>query len=238
MTIYKAAYHIQNANGEYDKYHLETEVDQVLGLVDFVRKNFPDFAFVPKVDANGNLTWTNSAGMSNPPSVNIKGPQGVSGAPGAAATITIGNVTTGAAGSAATVTNAGTVNAAKLNFTIPRGATGATGPQGPQGPKGDTGARGATGAQGPKGDTGATGPQGSKGDKGATGAQGPQGIQGPTGATGPRGATGATGPQGPAGAAAIIGGSLATNGWVKFANGLILSGDEFRNFYLHPSHTQ
>lgn len=64
------------------------------------------------------------------------GPQGAKGATGSAgtaATITIGTVTTGAAGTNASVTNVGTANAAKLNFTIPRGATGATGPQGPSG---------------------------------------------------------------------------------------------------------
>lgn len=64
------------------------------------------------------------------------GPQGAKGATGAAgtaATITIGTVTTGAAGTSASVTNVGTATAAKLNFTIPRGATGATGPQGPSG---------------------------------------------------------------------------------------------------------
>lgn len=64
------------------------------------------------------------------------GPQGATGptgAAGTAATITIGTVTTGAAGTSAVVTNVGTATAAKLNFTIPRGATGATGPQGPSG---------------------------------------------------------------------------------------------------------
>lgn len=48
----------------------------------------------------------------------------VVGANGAAATITVGTVTTGAAGSSATVTNSGTSSAAVLNFTIPKGDTG------------------------------------------------------------------------------------------------------------------
>lgn len=61
------------------------------------------------------------------------GAKGATGAAGTAATITIGTVTTGAAGTNAVVTNVGTATAAKLNFTIPRGATGATGPQGPSG---------------------------------------------------------------------------------------------------------
>lgn len=61
---------------------------------------------------------------------NVRGPAGPAGA---AATITVGTVTTGAAGTSASVTNAGTTSAARLNFTIPRGATGATGPTGPAG---------------------------------------------------------------------------------------------------------
>lgn len=35
--------------------------------------------FTPSVDANGNLSWTNNKGLSNPPTVNIKGPKGDSG---------------------------------------------------------------------------------------------------------------------------------------------------------------
>ena len=35
--------------------------------------------FTPSVDANGNLSWTNNKGLSNPPAVNIKGPKGDSG---------------------------------------------------------------------------------------------------------------------------------------------------------------
>jgi hypothetical protein len=35
--------------------------------------------FTPSVDADGNLSWTNNKGLSNPPTVNIKGPKGDSG---------------------------------------------------------------------------------------------------------------------------------------------------------------
>ena len=35
--------------------------------------------FTPSVDADGNLSWTNNGGLSNPPTVNIKGPKGDSG---------------------------------------------------------------------------------------------------------------------------------------------------------------
>lgn len=35
--------------------------------------------FTPSVDADGNLSWTNDKGLSNPPTVNIKGPKGEAG---------------------------------------------------------------------------------------------------------------------------------------------------------------
>lgn len=104
--------------------------------------------FTPSVSTSGVLSWTNKAGLANPPSVNIKGEkgdqglqgiqgvQGVKGdtgakgdrgATGAAATIRIGTVTTGASGSEAVVTNVGTANDAVFNFTLPRGEKGADG---------------------------------------------------------------------------------------------------------------
>lgn len=55
------------------------------------------------------------------------GDTGPQGAPGQAATVQVGQVTTGEPGSNATVTNSGTENAAVLDFSIPRGATGAKG---------------------------------------------------------------------------------------------------------------
>lgn len=55
------------------------------------------------------------------------GDTGPQGAPGEAATVQVGQVTTGEPGSNATVTNSGTENAAVLDFSIPRGATGAKG---------------------------------------------------------------------------------------------------------------
>lgn len=74
------------------------------------------------------------------------GIDGTDGADGSAATITVGNTTTGVAGSSASVTNVGTSNAAILDFVIPRGDTGLTG------------ATGAQGAQGPQGAIGPAGP--------------------------------------------------------------------------------
>jgi hypothetical protein len=55
------------------------------------------------------------------------GSLGATGPAGAAATVSIGTVTTGAAGTQASVTNSGTVSAAVLNFTVPQGAPGANG---------------------------------------------------------------------------------------------------------------
>ena len=52
------------------------------------------------------------------------------GPPGAAATVTVGTVTTVEPGTDAIVTNSGTESAAVLNFTIPRGETGAGVPDG------------------------------------------------------------------------------------------------------------
>ena len=52
------------------------------------------------------------------------------GPPGAAATVTVGTVTTGEPGTDAIVTNSGTENAAVLDFTIPKGENGAGVPDG------------------------------------------------------------------------------------------------------------
>jgi hypothetical protein len=57
----------------------------------------------------------------------LSGVVGATGPSGAAATVSVGTVTTGAAGSQASVTNSGTTSAAMLNFTIPQGAPGTGG---------------------------------------------------------------------------------------------------------------
>ena len=73
-------------------------------------------------------------GTQGPP-----GEQGEPGTPGQAATIQIGQVTTGEPGTSASVENTGTETEAVLKFTIPRGETGAQGIQGPPGPQGAPG---------------------------------------------------------------------------------------------------
>lgn len=70
--------------------------------------------FTPSVDTSGNLSWTNNGGLSNPATVNIKGPKGDQGIQGI------------------------------QGETGATGATGPEGPQGPTGPTGATGADGKT----------------------------------------------------------------------------------------------
>ena len=116
--------------------------------------------FVPSVDADGTLTWTNKAGLANPAAVNIKGAKGEKG-------------DTGLQG----------VQGEKGE----RGPQGATGPQGAKGDKGDKGDTGPQGPQGIQGERGLQGPQGLQGATGETGATGPQGAQGVQGLQGPAG---------------------------------------------------
>ena len=71
------------------------------------------------------------------------GADGAPGQDGAAATIQVGNVTTGEPGTDATVTNSGTSSNAVLDFVIPKGEKGDKGDQGDQGPAGNDGADGA-----------------------------------------------------------------------------------------------
>ena len=111
--------------------------------------------FIPSVDADGVMTWTNKAGLANPAPVNVKGergeqgPQGLQGLPGAKGD-------KGDKGDAFKYTD---FTASQLTaLKGPKGDTGNTGPQGERGPQG------ATGPQGPKGDKGDAG---AKGDTGA-----------------------------------------------------------------------
>ena len=71
------------------------------------------------------------------------GTNGQDGAPGAAATIQIGQVLTGEPGTNASVENVGTSNAAILNITIPRGNPGTNGTNGTDGAPGQDGSDGA-----------------------------------------------------------------------------------------------
>ena len=172
--------------------------------------------FTPSVDPNGDLSWSNDGGRPNPETVNLRGAQGE------AATIQVGQVTTGAAGSEAVVTNVGTANAAILNFTIPRGAQGERGIQGEPGTAGKDGTNGQDGADGADGAaatiqigeviTGAPGTNASVENTGTENAailkitipRGNAGEQGEQGEPGQKGADGKDGADGAPGAAATI----------------------------------
>lgn len=123
--------------------------------------------FIPSVDADGVMTWTNKAGLDNPAPVSVKGERGEKGEQG----IKGDTGATGAKG-----------ERGEQGLPGPKGDTGSQGPQGERGLRGLQGATGATGPQGERGPQGATGPQGPKGDKGDTGPQGKQGAAGATGA--------------------------------------------------------
>jgi collagen type VII alpha len=81
-----------------------------------------------------NVGTSNAAEFNFGIPVGATGATGPTGSTGAAATVAVGTVSTGAAGTSATVTNAGTSNAAVLNFTIPQGVAGSTGATGTAGP--------------------------------------------------------------------------------------------------------
>ena len=78
----------------------------------------------PIVPLTGELAMPEKVWMQGPP-----GPQGQQGEPGAAATVTVGTVTTGEPGTDAIVTNSGTESAAVLDFIIPRGESGSSVPK-------------------------------------------------------------------------------------------------------------
>lgn len=146
------------------------DLDEAIKEVEDIATNVN--VFLPSVSEEGVISWTNRAGIENPPSVNIKGPQGVQGPQG------------------------------PKGDTGERGEQGPQGERGTKGEKGDTGPegpRGPQGVQGPRGLQGIQGPQGLVGPQGDTGPQGPQGERGLQGPKGDRGATGQQGPEGPRG---------------------------------------
>lgn len=57
-------------------------VEQVLEKVTdhFIKEGLKGTTFIPKVDAEGNLSWTNDGGLENPAVVNLQGPKGDPGA--------------------------------------------------------------------------------------------------------------------------------------------------------------
>ena len=160
--------------------------------------------FIPYMDSNGNLSWTNNGDLSNPTPVNIKGDKGdtgeqgpkgdtgingIDGKDGVTPTLQVGTVTTLAAGSNATVTMSENNNVYTLNFGIPKGNKGDTGESGGSGEttvinptitigtvtNGDTASATITGDS-PNYTLNLVLPKGSKGDKGDAGTKGTDGI--------------------------------------------------------------
>lgn len=99
--------------------------------------------FIPSVSADGLLSWSNDGGISNPASVNIKGPKGDPGAKGSTGakgdTGAVFTPTVSSDGLLSWSNNGGLSNPASVSIkgpkgdTGPKGATGSTGPQGPAG---------------------------------------------------------------------------------------------------------
>lgn len=157
--------------------------------------------FIPAVDADGTLTWTNKAGLANPAAVNIKGPQGVQGEkgdPGTGITIKGKYDSLSALQAAHPKADEGDAYMAGTNLYVWNGSAwiDCGNVQGPKGDKGDTGLKGDAftyadftqeqlaslkGPKGDKGDTGDTGAAGAQGPQGPQGVQGLQGLQGPAG---------------------------------------------------------
>ena len=187
------------------------------------------YTFTPSVSESGNLSWTNNGNLSNPATVNIKGPQGERGPqgttgqqgpkgdkgdnglpgskgdPGFTPSFSIGNVTTLEPGAKATVTRRGTDELPILDFGIPKGDRGPIGPGG----EGSIGYF-FTPHVSPEGviswtnDGNLANPdpiniKGPKGEKGENGAPGPQGNPGPQGQQGIQGPKGENGDTGPEG---------------------------------------
>lgn len=98
--------------------------------------SFSGSAFISISDTNINVTpgsglpWQLLAQQGSTGPAGPAGTNGANGGNGAAATVQVGTVTTSAPGSGVVVQNAGTANAAVLNFSIPQGATGAAGTPG------------------------------------------------------------------------------------------------------------
>lgn len=114
--------------------------------------------YIPSVDPSGNLSWQNTGNKLNPPTVNIKGPQGIQGF---YFTPFITNE-----GVLNWVNNGNLANPPAVSLKGPKGEIGERGPQGNMGPIGPTGPQGPQGNVGPQGIQGIQGVKGDKGDPG------------------------------------------------------------------------
>lgn len=151
--------------------------------------------FTPSVDKDGNLSWTNNGDLSNPNTVNIRGPQGIQGVQG----IQGNQGDRGPVGPyfIPSVSTEGILSWANTGGLDNPDSINIQGPQGEPGPKGETG------SQGEMGPIGATGPYfipsvdsaGNLSWSNNGGLENPQivNISGPQGIEGPQGPTGANG---------------------------------------------
>ena len=79
--------------------------------------------FYPSVDSDGNLSWTNDGGLENPPTVNIKGPQGIPGSGGEGGSGAVYIPSVDSAGNLSWTNNGGLENPATVNIKGPEGKT-------------------------------------------------------------------------------------------------------------------
>lgn len=220
----KASADEAKATAEEIKNETSLAIEEVKGYVETAKEYSENVnVFIPAVDEDCNLTWTNKAGLENPESVNLKGEKGdkgdtgeqgiqgergergLQGIQGNAGTMRVGTVT---AGTTASVTNVGTAENAVLNFVLPKGDKGDTGSKGDKGDKGERGEQGEAATVEVGTVTSGTTPSVTnvgtstnavldfvlpKGDKGDTGERGPQGIQGEQGIQGVAGKDGTDG---------------------------------------------
>lgn len=140
---------------ELDKYvvqafaNLEEYEKRLDEALDKVTNGKDGTTFIPFVDGEGNISWSNDGGLTNPNTVNIKGPKGDVGAVGPQG---------------------------PKGDTGPQGLPGDKGEQGERGPQGEQGIQGIQGEQGPKGETGPQGPRGEQGPQGLPGRDGVDGV--------------------------------------------------------------
>ena len=102
--------------------------------------------FTPSVDTNGNISWTNDKGLTNPTSRNIKGPKGDTGENGTNGTngtdgVSVSSVTQTTTSTADGGDNVVTVtlsNGTKSTFKVKNGSKGSSGTNGTNGKDGAT----------------------------------------------------------------------------------------------------
>lgn len=79
--------------------------------------------FYPSVDANGDLSWRNDGGLTNPDTVNIKGPEGDDGV----SVSKVEQTTTSSADGGDNVITVTLSNGQKTTFTVKNGSKGSSG---------------------------------------------------------------------------------------------------------------